>query len=381
MKEERMVLFRSIVPLLCKWFEKDHREMYWRSHPQPYYVWISEIMLQQTRVEAVRGYFERFIRELPDVESLAAVDDDRLMKLWEGLGYYNRARNLKKAANLIMEQYDGQMPSEFQELLKLPGIGEYTAGAVSSIAFGKAEPVVDGNVLRVLMRLTEDHEDILKERVKKELRQELKGIIPEEKPGIFNQALMELGAVVCVPNGMPKCSLCPLKKLCMAEKNGIETDLAYAQSLPYKAPKKARKIEDWTVFLFEKNGKTAVSKRGEKGLLAGMWEFPMLSGHWKRREVEILLKEAGLVAEKLEILENAKHIFSHIEWHMKGYRICLKDLPYVAEEGGYALEMVPVLTDLLKECCWETPEVLESKYSLPSALETYKKQLWNHKMI
>lgn len=377
MKEQRLEVFQDIVPLLCSWFEKDHREMYWRSHPLPYYVWISEIMLQQTRVEAVRGYFAQFIKELPDIKSLAIVDTDKLMKLWEGLGYYNRAKNLKKAANIILEEYNGIMPSEYKELLKLPGIGEYTAGAIASIAFGQAEPVVDGNVLRVLMRLTENHEDILKEKVKRELREDLKKIIPEEKPGIFNQALMELGAVVCVPNGLPKCSKCPIKELCQAKKQGIETDVVYAQSLPFKAPKKERKKEDWTVFLFEKDGKIAVGKRGEKGLLANMWEFPMLSGCLKKSEVELLLYEAGLSFEKLEPLGKAKHIFSHIEWHMTGYFIRLRGNPIVAEWADYPMEreLMPVLEDLLKDRCWETPKMIEREYSLPSAFHVYKELL------
>lgn len=381
MEKQRIELFQKIVPLLCSWFEKSHREMYWRSHPLPYYVWISEIMLQQTRVEAVKGYFARFIKELPDIKSLAIVDTDRLMKLWEGLGYYNRAKNLKKAANIIVEEYHGIMPSEYKELLKLPGIGEYTAGAIASIAFGQAEPVVDGNVLRVIMRLTENHEDILKEKLKRELREDLKQIIPEEKPGIFNQALMELGAVICVPNGLPKCSECPLKALCQAEKKGIETDLSYAQSLPFKAPKKAKHREDWTVFLFEKEGKFAVGKRGEKGLLANMWEFPMLSGALKKSEVELLLQEAGLLVERLEPLGAAKHIFSHIEWHMTGYFIQLREDFVVAEQQtDYNIEMepiqpLPVLEDLLKGRSWETPAVLEKEYSLPSAFAVYKKKL------
>ncbi len=381
MKEKRIELFQSIVPFLCDWFEKDHRQMYWRSHPLPYYVWISEIMLQQTRVEAVREYFARFIQELPDIKSLAMVDTDKLLKLWEGLGYYNRAKNLKKAAIVILEEYNGKMPSEYKELLKLPGIGEYTAGAIASIAFGQAEPVVDGNVLRVLMRLTENHEDILKEKVKRELREDLKQIIPKEKPGIFNQALMELGAVVCVPNGLPKCLQCPIKIFCQAREQGIEHDLSYAQSLPWKAPKKERQKEDWTIFLFERDGKIAVGRRAEKGLLANMWEFPMLSGRLKKSELEMLLEEAGFRFETIEELGEAKHIFSHIEWHMTGYFIRLSGNPMiVAEQNRYNIqeerkELVPILEDLLKERNWETPAILKKEYSMPSAFKVYKQKL------
>jgi A/G-specific adenine glycosylase len=380
MSENRKELICNIVGPLCEWFENEHREMYWRSHPVPYYIWISEIMLQQTRVEAVRGYFERFIEELPDVESLAGVDDERLMKLWEGLGYYNRARNLKKAACVVMEKYGGEMPAEYEELKELPGIGEYTAGAVSSIAFGKAEPAVDGNVLRVFMRLMDDESDILKEPVKKELRVDLKESMPKDKPGVFNQALMELGAVVCLPNGLPKCEDCPVKEYCLAEKKGIGRDLPYAQSLPFKAPKKPRKIEKKTVLAVERNGRIAVSKRKEKGLLAGMWEFPNMDGNLKKKEVIMLLEEAGMEFEKIETMGKAKHVFSHIEWHMTGYRVVLKEFPAVREgdgcQDGYLAEMMPVLTDLLKECKWETAEVLKEEYSMPSAFEAYKKVLF-----
>ncbi len=373
MGEERKALIGKIGEPLCTWFERSHRKLYWRSHPLPYYVWISEIMLQQTRVEAVKEYFARFIRELPDVEALAGADEEHLMKLWEGLGYYNRARNLKKAAVVIMERYGGKVPSDYEELKKLPGIGEYTAGAIASIAFGKQEPAVDGNVLRVIMRLTDDPADILKETVKRELRRDLKEAMPE-KPGIFNQALMELGALVCVPNGLPKCSFCPLKVFCRAEDKGIENQLSYAQSLPYKAPKKERKIEERTVLLIERNGEFAVKKRNKRGLLAGMWEFPSLSGCFKEEEVRLLLLEAGMEFEAVKPLGCAKHIFSHIEWHMQGYRILLKDLPYIKEEQDQR-QVMPVLSDLLDGCRWETKEGLQENYPLPSAFEAYKQEL------
>jgi len=391
--EEEAGIENRIIDPLCDWFAQGHREMYWRSHPLPYYVWISEIMLQQTRVEAVRAYFDRFIQVLPSVEDLARVDDDRLMKLWEGLGYYNRARNLKKAAAVIVEEYGGEMPSEYEQLLALPGIGEYTAGAISSIAFGKPEPCVDGNVLRVWMRITDSGDDILKASVRQKVRQRLKCVMPKQNPSIFNQALMELGACVCVPNGLPKCDKCPLKDLCAAQKKGIGQNLTYAQSIPYKTPKRARKKEERTVLIFVWNGKLSVRRRNDQGLLAKMWEFPNLLGTLKRKEIVLLLDEAGVRFSSVKFLGRAKHIFSHIEWHMNGYMVelCENDSDcgkckeqsiwaaqgFVAEEGLYDVDIgvKPLLKELLQGCVFELPEILKEKYSLPSAFEVYKKQV------
>ena len=197
-------------------------------------VWVSEIMLQQTRIEAVKPYFDRFMKELPDVAALAAVEDDRLMKLWEGLGYYNRVRNLQKAAKVIMEEHGGQMPSEYEALLKLPGIGSYTAGAIASIAYGKAVPAVDGNVLRVLSRLRMDGKDILSQKTKARVEKELLKVIPKDRPGDFNQALMELGAMVCIPNGEPKCGECPWEPICLAHR------LEQTAQFPKKKAKKSK---------------------------------------------------------------------------------------------------------------------------------------------
>ena len=210
-------LDRIAEPLLA-WYDRGRRILPWREEPTPYHVWLSEIMLQQTRVEAVKPYYERFLKELPDIESLAGVEEEKLLKLWEGLGYYNRARNLKKAAMQIVIDYDGVMPGTYEELVKLPGIGSYTAGAVSSIAFGNPVPAVDGNVLRILARLRMDDRDILDAKVKKAVEEELAVVMPTDRPGDFNQALMELGAMVCIPNGMAKCEECPWKELCQARK-------------------------------------------------------------------------------------------------------------------------------------------------------------------
>lgn len=228
-------LDRIAAPLLA-WYDSGRRILPWREEPTPYHVWLSEIMLQQTRVEAVKPYYDRFLQALPDIESLAAADEEKLLKLWEGLGYYNRARNLKKAAQILVSEYGGRMPDDYEIILSLPGIGSYTAGAISSIAFGKAYPAVDGNVLRILARLRTDERDILQAGVKKSVEEELADVMPKDRPGDFNQALMELGAMVCIPNGAPKCDVCPWKELCRARAQGITGEF------PKKAGKKPRSI-------------------------------------------------------------------------------------------------------------------------------------------
>ena len=230
---------------LLHWYDYNKRILPWRENKDPYRIWISEIMLQQTRVEAVKPYFDRFMEVLPTVYDLAKVDDDRLMKLWEGLGYYNRARNLKAAAQTIVEEYGGQLPADYDKLLSLKGIGMYTAGAIGSIAFELQVPAVDGNVLRVLTRLWGDDSDILKDKTKKAMGRRVMEFMPEDRPGDFNQALIELGATVCVPNGQPLCDQCPWDTVCKAYKEDL------IDQLPVKTPKKARRIEHKTVFLLE----------------------------------------------------------------------------------------------------------------------------------
>lgn len=305
-------------PLLA-WYEEHARILPWREDPKPYRVWISEIMLQQTRVEAVKPYFERFMSALPDVSSLASVSDDRLMKLWEGLGYYNRARNLKKAACMVMEQYGGEMPAEYEELLKLPGIGSYTAGAIASIAYGKPVPAVDGNVLRVISRVTASREDILKASTKKWMEEHLQRTMPQERASHFNQGLIEIGAIVCVPNGAPKCAECPLASICLASKQGLTGEI------PVKTPPKKRRIEERTVCILEHGSQVGIRKRQDSGLLASLYELPNVEGHLKPGD---LYEAFGLredSVEEISILPEAKHIFSHVEWRMTGYRVLLKN--------------------------------------------------------
>ncbi len=293
---------------LCEWFEAGKRLLPWRVEPTPYRVWVSEIMLQQTRIEAVLPYFERFMNELPDVRALASVDPDRLMKLWEGLGYYSRARNLQKAAQQIMERHGGELPADYDALLSLAGIGEYTAGAIASIAFGIPVPAVDGNVLRVLARLTGSHEDVMKPAVRKTMAALAAALVPRDRPASFNQGLMELGERVCLPNTMPRCEACPIAKHCAV------AGTPEAASLPVRAPKKPRRIEHKTVFVLltdEHPRRVLLHKRPDEGLLAGLWELPNTDGE------QPLPLDVTAVGEQMA-LTSSRHIFSHIEWHMQG---------------------------------------------------------------
>ena len=317
---EKEALAKSLAKPLLAYYDANKRILPWREEPTAYYVWLSEIMLQQTRVEAVKPYFARFIQNLPDVESLANASEEKLLKLWEGLGYYSRVRNLGKAAKVVMEQYDGKLPSEKVELLKLPGIGSYTAGAISSIAYGKCNPAVDGNVLRVFSRVFADDRDILNAQVKKDWEALIADTMPKDRPGDYNQALMEIGAMVCVPNGAPKCDVCPLAKVCQAHLANEET------KYPFKAPKKERKIEHKTVLILLSEDKVVLVKRPSKGLLAGMYEFPVLEGNATSEEVVAYLKEEGIHPLWISPVEEAKHIFTHKEWHMNAYMIRVDEL-------------------------------------------------------
>ena len=343
-------LLNRIAPPLLTWYDENRRILPWREKPEPYRVWVSEIMLQQTRVEAVKPYFARFMEHLPDVESLAAVEEDELLKLWEGLGYYSRARNLKAAAQQIVEQHGGKMPSEYHDLIKLKGIGSYTAGAISSIAFGHPVPAVDGNVLRVIMRLLADDSDISEASVRKRVEEDLKPVMPKDRPGDFNQALMELGATVCLPNGAPKCAECPWKTFCRA---GIEESW---QQYPKKAVKKPRTVEYRTILVIRDGHRAVIRRRPNKGLLAGMYEFPSLLGKASLDEVKDWLSAQGVCAVRIEKLPESKHIFTHKEWHMTGYMVLV--------DGLEPMHKDPSLMFV------ETQET-EEKYPIPSAFSAY----------
>ena len=311
---ENRVLTQLPAPLLA-WYRENARDLPWRRTDDPYRIWVSEIMLQQTRVAAVLGYYARFLESFPTVEALASAPEQLLMKQWEGLGYYSRARNLQKAAKLVAES--GGFPDTYEGLLALPGIGDYTASAIASAAFGRREAAVDGNVLRVVARLTDDHADIADPKTKKSVRAQVQAIMPERETDIrvFNQAMMELGATVCVPNGAPKCELCPAANICLGRSRGT------AELLPVKAAKKARRKEDKTVFLLLRQGKVALRRRSEAGLLAGLWEFPNVEGALDEKRAPAAVEALGLAPKQWKNKLTAKHIFTHVEWHMTGYTL------------------------------------------------------------
>ena len=326
------------IPLL-EWFRDNARRLPWRDEPTPYHVWLSEIMLQQTRVAAVLDYYKRFLAEAPDIAALAALPEDRLMKLWQGLGYYSRARNLQKAAKVIMERYDGRFPEDYAAIRALPGVGDYTAGAVCSIAFGQAIPAVDGNVLRVYARICGDESVITAPEMKKKVMQALERVIPVHAAGAFNQALMELGATVCLPNGAPLCPRCPARDFCTA--------LAQRRvdELPVKAPKRPRRVEERTVWLIFFQNRVALRRRPARGLLAGLWEFPHEPGDGP------LPANWGISALSDGYAGQAKHIFTHIEWHM-------------------TLRAVEAETDELPPgWIWSDQYGLEHEYAVPNAFE------------
>lgn len=343
---------KESVQRLVEWYRTEKRDLPWRKRMDAYRVWISEIMLQQTRVEAVKPYYERFLKELPDIRALAEVPEDRLLKLWEGLGYYNRARNLKEAACQIMEKFGGKFPETYEEICSLKGIGSYTAGAISSFVYNIPKPAVDGNVLRVVTRITADDSDIAKASTKKKVEAEVEEVIPVGEACDFNQSLIELGAIVCLPNGKPKCDVCPVSDLCKAHEEKSEEDF------PVKTKAKKRRIEKRTVFLFCDNEKIAIRKRDTKGLLAGMYEFPNEEGHMKRKEAIEYAKGLGLTPVRIRPLGSAKHIFSHVEWRMTGYEILVDELEKELENKDDNI----IFADI-KE--------LREHYPMPSAFEAY----------
>ena len=304
-------ILRQLPGALLPWYEKDKRDLPWRKHKEPYRIWLSEIMLQQTRVEAVKGYYARFLDALPTIDALANCDDDVLHKLWEGLGYYSRVRNLKKAAQVIGQQHGGKFPRDHADVLALPGIGDYTAGAICSICYDDPTPAVDGNVLRLVARLTNDPSPIDLPATKKTVTQALAYIYPEDA-GEFTQALMELGATLCGPNRAPDCQLCPCRSFCLGYQAGT------APSLPVKTPKKEKRQEDRTVFILSCNDRYALEKRPNTGLLAGLWQFPNISGHYGTQELLTHVESMGLTPKALHKEVTRKHIFTHIQWNMKG---------------------------------------------------------------
>lgn len=338
-------------PLLI-WYSAHRRSYPWREEATPYRVWISEVMLQQTSIETALPYFQRFIAALPDIRALADADDDRILKLWEGLGYYSRVRNLRKAARMILQDFGSQLPPKYDELLRLPGVGEYTAGALASIAFGEKVPAVDGNVLRVMARLLNDSGDITDSSVKKRLKEAVLSMLPEENPGDFNQALMELGETVCVPRTVPHCAECPFSGCCAAHRSGC------AELLPVRAPKKERRVVKRTVLVILSEGCVLLHRRSGRGLLAGMWELPGVDG-WIRpsQALEEAVRLGARIKAEPEILKEGRHLFSHIEWKMKG--IGLRAAYFEAPPGFV----------------WADAGAIREQYALPSAFKPFEKNL------
>ncbi|MBQ9492734.1 MAG: A/G-specific adenine glycosylase [Oscillibacter sp.] len=303
----------SFAALLLDWYRQNARDLPWRHTQDPYHIWVSEIMLQQTRVAAVIGYYTRFLKAFPTVQALADASEEELLSLWQGLGYYSRARNLQRAAKQIAAR--GGFPETYEALRALPGIGPYTAGAIASAAFGVRVPAVDGNVSRVVSRLTDNHGDITAPSVRREIEAEVAARFPEsaEEARIFNQAFMELGATVCVPNGPPRCERCPVSAQCLARERGT------AEALPVRAAKRARRAEERTVLVLLRDGRAALRKRPGRGLLAGLWEFPNTDGVLTETEVTARLRSWGLSPVDWYRKLSAVHVFTHIEWHMTGY--------------------------------------------------------------
>ena len=331
----------QVLPL---WYRTNKRDLSWRRDKEPYHVWLSEIMLQQTRVEAVKGYYARFLDALPTIAHLADCDDDSLHKLWEGLGYYSRVRNLKKAAIKIMEEHGGVFPGEYEAIRALPGIGDYTAGAICSICFDKKEPAVDGNVLRVVSRILEDATPIDLPAQKKKVNQLLKAVYPDEA-GEFTQALMELGATLCGPNWKPRCGECPCQDFCSGAIHGT------AEQFPVKSPKKEKRVEEKTVFILSCDGRYAIRKRPGTGLLAGLWEFPNVPGKLETEGALAQAESFGLRPREIYRQVERKHIFTHIRWEMRGVYL------EVAEPGG--------------EFAWLTAQEIEKEAALPTAFRQF----------
>ena len=346
-------MLNKIVDPLVDWYRENRRVLPWREQKNAYYTWVSEIMLQQTRVEAVKPYFQRFISELPDPATLAACPEEKLLKLWEGLGYYNRVRNMQQAARTVVEEYGGKLPADYRKLLSLKGIGNYTAGAIASIAYGIPVPAVDGNVLRVVSRIKESRQDIMKQSVRREIEEELQKIMPAACPGDFNQALMELGALVCVPNGEPKCKECPAAFCCGACLHGT------TEEIPVKGAKKERKVEERTVLVIQDGRMTAIHRRPAKGLLAGLYELPNIEGKLTREQVLDKVKELELEPLFIRELEPAKHIFSHVEWRMTGYLVRVSSLEQKKNNRLIFTEKNQV----------------EKQYAIPSAFRAYVKYI------
>ncbi len=338
------VIFEKLPQVLIPWYRENKRDLPWRQDKEPYHVWLSEIMLQQTRVEAVKGYYARFLQTLPTIGELASCDDEQLHKLWEGLGYYSRVRNLKKAAKQIMELHGGVFPRDYESIRALSGIGDYTAGAISSICFDAPRAAVDGNVLRVIARLTENDVPIDLPARKREVMAALEAVYPAEA-GEFTQALMELGATLCGPNWKPRCEACPCREFCGGALHGT------AQLYPVRLPKNKKREEEMTVFILSCDDRFALEKRPDAGLLASLWQFPNVSGRLETAQAMETAAQMGLRPREITKIIERKHIFTHIIWKMRGIYL------EVAEEA--------------KGFRWLTAEEIRAEAALPTAFRQF----------
>lgn len=300
---------------LISWFENEQRTLPWRENQDPYRIWVSEIMLQQTRVDTVIPFYNRFMEQFPTIETLAKANEEKVLKAWEGLGYYSRVKNLQSAVKEVHEQYAGKVPNTPEGIASLKGIGPYTAGAILSIAYGIPEPAVDGNVMRVLSRILVIEDDIAKPSTRKIFEQAVRAIISKENPSYFNQALMELGALICTPSS-PSCLLCPVQEHCRAFAEGIQ------HQLPIKTKKKKqRHVQLAAAVLVNQNGKLLIHKRPSEGLLADLWEFPNveINASQKNEQQQLsrfLLKEYMVEANLDEFIGQIDHVFSHLVWNV-----------------------------------------------------------------
>lgn len=336
-----------IAPALLAWYYQNRRILPFREDPTPYHIWVSEIMLQQTRVAAALGYYQRFMQELPSIEALATCSEQKLQKLWQGFGYYSRVRNLQKAAQIVVQQYGGQLPANYNALLALPGIGEYTAGAIASIAFGLPHVAVDGNVLRVFSRLLASKRDILQPAAKKWFTLQVQAQQPPQQAGDFNQALMELGALVCLPKN-PQCGQCPLHNVCRGHQQGI------AAALPCKTPKKPKVQQGISLFLVHRQGHTLLQQRPPKGLLAGLWQPLLAEQPLAPAEAEAFIRAIFAQAGPLQPLPPATHIFTHRVWNMQAWQCS-----------------VPANTAAPAGCVFASPGQIKTQYSIPGAFKAY----------
>lgn len=316
----------SIAKALLTWFAENKRDLPFRhadgqGHKDPYAIWISEIMAQQTQIDTLLPYYERFIHQFPDVATLAAAEEDAVLKAWEGLGYYSRARNLRKAAQTIQSDFNGRFPAAYADILSLPGIGPYTAGAIASIAFGLLVPAVDGNVMRVITRLADWPIDIAGSDTKKKIGAVVTDLMSEESPGDFNEALMELGALVCTP-AAPACLLCPWRDHCRALACG------HTESLPVKTKRVRRRTLTMAVALVtDMRGRLLIEKRPTEGLLAGLWGLPIVEADDNAVPLDVAL--GARLGQPMQgfYLGEAKHVFTHRTWRMRVYRYTVGAFP------------------------------------------------------